>query len=487
MPSYRDPNRFVQCAAVAIIAILILGFAYSPVGMWTGAILGAWFISRLNPWRGFLWLAGISFVLRVLSHGRSLWQGGAAYAGWMVLAVLVDALPFLLYRLTNRRGQRFSGTLSLPLWGVACGVLAEWILPAGFSSQGSPNCGMVFATYWFAAVLCWMWDNEFQGRKAAAGIAALGAAVLLARLSLSHAMMHYFALCCVPAGLILLVWSQVRRGRREEPWAKKPETVALLRSPNTAEALRAVSEDGWEFLVSQSGERFPVRHGIPAFVNLEKITGSNRKYNELYATIGSFYDDIQRVACALRGISVAQYLWDYLRFVEVHPGDAVLETSVGTGLNFKYLPRGARLFGLDLSPEMLASCQANLRRWEMGAELFLGNAEELPFADESFDVVFHVGGINFFNDRAKAIREMIRVAKPGTRILIADETEEHVKGMYEQLPGSGYFKGREEAVVAPVDLVPAEMQEVELEILRKGRFYAITFRKPSLVQAIASR
>ena len=54
-------------------------------------------------------------------------------------------------------------------------------------------------------------------------------------------------------------------------------------------------------------------------------------------------------------------------------------------------------------------------------DLFLGNAECLPFADESFDVVFHVGGINFFNDRAKAIREMIRVAKPGSKILIADE------------------------------------------------------------------
>ena len=86
---------------------------------------------------------------------------------------------------------------------------------------------------------------------------------------------------------------------------------------------------------------------------------------------------------------------------------------------------------------MLANCQANLHRWQFQADLFLGNAECLPFADESFDVVFHVGGINFFNDRAKAIREMIRVAKPGSKILIADETEEHVKEMYERGPITG--------------------------------------------------
>jgi len=281
-------------------------------------------------------------------------------------------------------------------------------------------------------------------------------------------------------GLILGAWSLSQPGIRRKVWANKTETAALLRSPYSGDSLHVASEDGHEALVSRSGERFPVRDGIPVFLEPEKLTGSNQKYNRLYEIIGGFYDDIQRVACALRGVSVEQYLGGYLRFLEINPGDSVLETSVGTGLNYKYLPRGARLFGLDLSAEMLASCQANLRRWEMDADLFLGNAEDLPFANDSFDVVFHVGGINFFNDRAKAIREMIRVAKPGSRMLIADETEEHVKSTYERLPvTSGYFKNRREPVTAPIDLVPPEMQEVHLEMLRDGRFYALTFRKPS--------
>jgi len=38
---------------------------------------------------------------------------------------------------------------------------------------------------------------------------------------------------------------------------------------------------------------------------------------------------------------------------------------------------------------------------------------------------------------------------------------------------------RQEPVTAPIDLVPREMKEIRLEMLRDGRFYALTFRKPS--------
>jgi ubiquinone/menaquinone biosynthesis C-methylase UbiE len=170
---------------------------------------------------------------------------------------------------------------------------------------------------------------------------------------------------------------------------------------------------------------------------------------------------------------------NYMEMLEAKPGDSVLETSVGTGLNFKYLPRGVKLSGLDLSPEMLAGCQTNLRRWGMEADLYLGNAESLPFADSSFDVVFHVGGISFFNDKGKAIREMIRVAKPGSLLLIEDETEDYAKSTYERIPiTSAYFKDRKEEITVPIDLVPAEMEEIRLEMLKDGKFFAITFRKP---------
>jgi ubiquinone/menaquinone biosynthesis C-methylase UbiE len=509
MPTKTSPNRLLQIAAVAIIGIFVLGFVSSPLGAWTGAVLGAWFIGTQKAWRGFLLLAGINFILNLLSNWRGSPLIAIEYVGCTMLTVLISALPFLLYRLTIQRRPGFLSTLSLPLWGVALQTFGQLFLPAAIfnlhsltqtQSAISPlpriaatlgTGAVLFLIYWFAAVINWMWNQGFRAKKIAAGAIIFGAVCVLVLgygffLQMHPAASHVllasplFAWICIAGGLVLSAWSLIQRGMRPEVWTKKTETVALLRSSYTGDPLRVVSEDGHEALVSQSGERFPVRNGIPIFIEPEKITGSNRKYNRLYEIIGGFYDDIQRVACALRGISPEQYLWSYLRFLEIHPGDSVLETSVGTGLNYKYLPRGARLFGLDLSGEMLTNCQANLRRWDMEADLFLGNAENLPFANDSFDVVFHAGGINFFNDRAKAIREMIRVAKPGTRMLIADETEEHVKSIYERSPGVGkFFKNRKGPVAAPIDLVPPEMQEIHLEILRNGRFYALTFRKPS--------
>ncbi|MGC2621248.1 MAG: methyltransferase domain-containing protein, partial [Acidobacteriaceae bacterium] len=288
----------------------------------------------------------------------------------------------------------------------------------------------------------------------------------------------------VGGGLVAMAIVAATRAWEERgSWAQltesRAETLAMLRSPVTGARL-TVGSSG-EALVSEAGERFPIQGGVPVFLRPEDLNGANLKYNHLYETIGGFYDDTQRVASAMAGFNFDYYVTSYLSKLEVRLGDRVLETSVGTGLNFKHLPRAIRRFGLDLSREMLTNCKANLRLWGLDGELFLGNAECLPFADESFDVVFHVGGINFFSDRGKAIREMVRVAKPGSLLLIADETEEHVKAAFEHIPiTSTYYQGRTDAVSAPVDLLPEGVEDVNLQILNvvgRNRFYALTFRK----------
>jgi len=76
-----------------------------------------------------------------------------------------------------------------------------------------------------------------------------------------------------------------------------------------------------------------------------------------------------------------------------------------------------------------------LKRWQRHAQLFQGEAERLPFRDAVFDCVFHVGGINFFSDKERAITEMIRAAKPGTKLVIVDETEKVVSQQYQKHPG----------------------------------------------------
>jgi len=514
----RDMNlnvrtrRSKQVVAWMVVCIFLLGFFYSPVGAWTGPILGAWFVGTQRLRRGFLWMLGFAVLFGLPHLWRHLPQGSpaalATYACWTLLALVLSVLPFTFYRMAGTHLPGFLSTLSLPLYGVAFMTIASACLPAGTAvshTQGLNRAllqlgavfgvsAMVFLVNWIAAVTVWMWNHEFRAALIRRGASVSAAACALAvgfgllrqlrgdALPLALPVGAAFAWVCVAGAVALSGWVFFRSGK-DRGWKCSPEALSILRSPATSEPLHLVRQGDGEVLISSSGERFPIRAGIADLRRPEDLTGFNQKYNHLYETIGGFYDDTQRVVCALTGIDRDAYVMSYLGLLEVKPGDSVLETSVGTGLNFKYLPPGVRLCGIDLAREMLANCQSNLRRWRLQADLFLGNAESLPFADSSFDVVFHVGGINFFNDRAKAIREMIRVARPGSRILIADETEEHVKASFERAPiTGGYFRNRKEPVAAPVDLVPLEMLETHVEILNvvgKNRFYALTFRKPA--------
>ncbi|MGA2349252.1 MAG: methyltransferase domain-containing protein [Terracidiphilus sp.] len=478
-------SRSSQIAAWAVATLFVLGFFIAPIGAWTGPILPTWFVGTQKPRRGFLWMMAIAFIPGLIFGWRKIPLSGPqqafAYLGWALVATMLGVLPFTFHRLVSPRLPGFLATLPLPLAAVAIPWLAV-ALHIGAAPLAGPHA---FLVLWFAATLVWIWNHESRATIFVFGAGfVLAAGIELSR-SYSVALLHSaaafsatFGASCLGAALLLSVWALFRPFKHKS-WTDRPQTVALLQSPFTGEPLHVVNEKGRESLVSKSGESFPVRNGIPTFLKPEDLTGDNGKYNKLYETIGGFYDDIQRVVGAFRGLDLASYFENYMSLLEVKAGDSVLETSVGTGLNFKYLPRGVKLSGLDLSPEMLSNCQNNMRRWQMDADLYVGNAECLPFADASFDLVFTCGGFNFFSDRVKAIREMIRVVKPGGQMMIEDETEEYVKSTYERLPlTSSFYSDRKQPVTVPIDLVPPEMENIHLEMLKEGKFYAITFRKP---------
>ncbi len=487
--------RSKQVVAWLVLGVFVVGFFVAQVGVWTGPILSTWFVGTQRLRRGFLWMLAFA-ALFGLPH---LWIGIAhagspsVYAGWALAAMVIGILPFTFYRMAGAYVPGFVATLALPLaaavvTGLGLGGPAIGLNALFAHNQAFGALASTLLVYWSAAVLVWAWNQEFRAAQIATGVSVFAvatAALLAVGLAFSPrftgSLAAPFLWACVSGGIALGLSSLIR-ARKHRGWHCAIETSRVLQSPASGTPLKLVREGGRETLVGAADERFPIRDGIADLRRAEDMTGLNQKYNRLYESIGGFYDDSQRVACALAGFNRDTYVMSYLGRLEVKEGDSVLETSVGTGLNFKYLPRGTRLCGIDLSPEMLVNCRVNLQRWQRNGDLFLGNAECLPFADASFDVVFHVGGINFFNDRGKAVLEMIRVAKPGTKILIADETEEHVKAAFERAPGTGhYFKNRKEPVKPPIDLVPPDMLETHLEILNvvgKNRFYALTFRKP---------
>ena len=105
--------------------------------------------------------------------------------------------------------------------------------------------------------------------------------------------------------------------------------------------------------------------------------------------------------------------------LKLRPNQRVLEVGVGTGISLDAYPPYVHVVGIDPSADMLAQAEKKVRenQWT-NVELKQGDALNLDFPDESFDDVctFHV--MTVVPDPVKMMREMIRVCKPGGRIVI---------------------------------------------------------------------
>src|SRR5262245_48992449 len=101
-------------------------------------------------------------------------------------------------------------------------------------------------------------------------------------------------------------------------------------------------------------------------------------------------------------------------FAGHHPNDRVLEVGCGTGHWLRLISgRGMRAVGMDASAGMLARAQAHERR----SVLVRGEAERLPWTDESFDRLFCVNALHHFRDRRAFFVNARRVLRRGGRVM----------------------------------------------------------------------
>lgn len=98
----------------------------------------------------------------------------------------------------------------------------------------------------------------------------------------------------------------------------------------------------------------------------------------------------------------------------------VLEIAVGTGLNLPLYPPSCRVTGIDISAEMLEHARRRRDGLGRGDELRLGDAESIDLPDHSVDTAVCTFSCCAIPDHLQALREMLRVLRPGGRLLLAD-------------------------------------------------------------------
>jgi demethylmenaquinone methyltransferase/2-methoxy-6-polyprenyl-1,4-benzoquinol methylase len=146
------------------------------------------------------------------------------------------------------------------------------------------------------------------------------------------------------------------------------------------------------------------------------------KVNDLFARIARRYDFIND----LQSFGLHR-LWKrrVAKLAQIKNGDRALDLCCGTGdISFALAQRGAETTGLDFSPQMLEVAESRQQKNSQFAirnlKFMQGDAQQLPFAENSFDIVTVGYGLRNLTSWERGLDEMFRVAKPGARLIVLD-------------------------------------------------------------------
>lgn len=160
--------------------------------------------------------------------------------------------------------------------------------------------------------------------------------------------------------------------------------------------------------------------------------GKKEQVTKMFDTISGDYDGLNRVISF--GIDV-KWRSKVVNMVEKINPKTILDIATGTGdLAINLAKSGAeKIIGLDISSGMLEIGRQKVKRkhLEKQIHMILGDSENIPFEDNTFDAITVAFGIRNFENLEKGLEEILRVLKPGG-IFVILETSKPEKAPYKQ-------------------------------------------------------
>jgi AcrR family transcriptional regulator/SAM-dependent methyltransferase len=282
-------------------------------------------------------------------------------------------------------------------------------------------------------------------------------------------------------------------GRLDDKLTGLDESFALISGPYSRQPLKYARESGGEFLVCD-GERYPIVNGVPVCYELsdeeeEELREKENAFPRRGISRSFGFDAVfekfvknKKISAVFTRNPDCSWMDEIMEELDIFENAKVLGVSVGSDAYTAYLLKKRlpmQFWGVDLSIEALQRLEKEMRRGKTPVHLAQCSARALPYRDGSFDAVFHVGDISPFDEDYPAILEMIRVAKPGARIVIASRGMKRVKKGYQRISGvSNEEKLRTEQMPrALMGLLPCNVRDIRFEAIDKAAVFKLSFLK----------